>query len=66
MGVVPSVQSKLSRALHVHRGYAKLGKYGNKEIYGKVQGSLGQGRHGIFVESLGISQEDTMKGSLWK
>ena len=53
MRVVPRVQSKLSRALHTHRGkkllqrYPKYGKYGNKERHGKVQGSAGEGSDAI-------------------
>ena len=42
------------------------GKYGNEESYGKVQESAGEGRHGIFVECLGVSQEDTIEDPLWR
>ena len=54
VGVVPRVQSKLSHALHTHDGKKLLQdqspkpvKHGNKESYGKVQGSAGEGRRGI-------------------
>ena len=52
MGVVPRVQSKLSRALHAHRGKKLLQDLQTQESaamksYGKVQGSAGEGRHGF-------------------
>ena len=40
-------------------------KYDNKESYGKVQGSAGEGAM-AFVECLGVSQEDTMEGLLYR
>ena len=43
----------------------KSGQYGIDESYGKVQGSAEEGCHGIGGTS-GVSQEDTIKGRLWK
>ena len=40
-------------------------KCGDEESYGKVYGSAGKGRHGICGK-LGVSQEDTMEGPLWR
>ena len=40
-------------------------KYHNEESYGKVQGSVGEGRHGICGMP-GVSQEDTMEAPLWR
>ena len=53
VGVVSRVQSKLWRALHAHRGKKLLQDLQTqesttmKESYGKVQGSAGEGHHGI-------------------
>ena len=41
------------------------GKCTNEKSYGKAQGSAGEGRHGI-CGILGVSQEDTMEGPLWR
>ena len=54
VGVLPRVQSKPFRALPTYRedapgGFSRLGKYGNEESYGKVQGSAGEGRRGIYL-----------------
>ena len=43
----------------------KLGKYGNEESYGKVQGSAGEGRHGICGMPGGLAK-NTMEGPLWR
>ena len=56
VGVVPRVQSKLSRVLHAHRPARSPNprkccdeeSYGKGSgSYGKVSGSAGEGRHGI-------------------
>ena len=67
VGVVPRVQSKLSRALHAHLGKEILQDLQNLDntSYGKVR-FMGAREKGAmaFVECLGISQEDTMEGLL--
>ena len=62
MGVVLRVQSRLSRALHTHRGKKdpvrspNPRKCGNEESYGNVQGSTGEGRHGICGMPRGLAR----------
>ena len=71
MGVVPRVQSKLSRALHAHRGKKLLQDLQTQESAPmkramiKFRGTREKGAM-AFVECLGVSQEDTMEGSLWR
>ena len=71
VGVVPRVQSKLSRALHAHRGKKLLQDLQTQESAvmkramvmfrgARVKGAMS------FVECLGFSQEDTMEGPLWR
>ena len=71
VGVVPRVQSKLSRALHAHRE-KKLLQYLQtqesavmKRAMVRLRGAREKGAM-AFVECLGFSQEDTMEGSLWR
>ena len=69
--VVPRVQSKLSRALHAHRGKKLLQDLqtqksaAKKRAMVKFRGARGKGAM-AFVECLGFSQEDTMEGPLWR
>ena len=71
MGVVPRVQSKLSRALHAHRGKKLLQDLQTQESAAmrramvRFRGAREKGAM-AFVESLGFSQEDTMEGPLWR
>ena len=71
VGVVPRVQSKLSRALHAHRGKKLLQDLQTQEsttmkrAMVRFRGAREKGAM-TFVECLGISQEDTMKGPLWR
>ena len=66
--VVPRVQSKLSRALHAHRGKKLLQGLQNlenttmKRAMVRFRGAREKGAV-AFVECLGVSQEDTMEGS---
>ena len=65
-GVVPRVQSKLSRALHAHRGKKLLQDLQTQEsaatkramvrFRAREKGAM------AFVQCLGFSQEDTMEG----
>ena len=71
VGVIPRVQSKLSRALHAHRG-KKLPKdlhtqesAAMKRAMVRLRGAREKGAV-AFVECLGFSQEDTMEGHLWR
>ena len=71
VGVVPRVQSKLSRALHAHHG-KKLPKdlqtqesAATKRAMVRFRGAREKGAM-AFVECLGFSQEVTMKGPLWR
>ena len=71
MGVVPRVQSKLSRALHAHRGKKLLQDLQTHESAAKKRAMVrfrGAREKGAmaFVECLGFSQEDTMEGPLWR
>ena len=71
MGVVPRVQSKLSRDLHVHRGKKLLEDRQTQEstpmkrAMVRFRGAQEKGAM-AFVECLGVSQEDTMEGPLWR
>ena len=65
--VVPRVQSKLSRALHAHRGKKLLQNLQTQEsttmkrAMVRFQGAREKGAM-AFVEFQGVSQEDTMEG----
>ena len=66
VGVVPRVQSKLSRALHAHRGkklLQDLQTQATKRAMLRFRGAREKGAM-AFVECLGFSQEDTMEGPL--
>ena len=71
MGVVPRVQSILSRALHAHRGKTFLQSLLNvvsttiKRAMVKFRGAREKGAIGV-LECLGVSQQDTMEGYLWR
>ena len=71
MGVVPRVQSKLSRALHAHRRKKLLQDLQTQESAAmkramvRFRGAREKGAM-AFVECLGFSQEDTMEGLLWR
>ena len=71
VGVVPRVQSKLSRALHAHRGKKLLQDLQTQESAATKRAMVrftGAREKGAmaFVECLGLSQEDTMEGPLWR
>ena len=67
VGVVPCVQSKLSRALHAHRGKKLLQDLQTQESAAtkramvRFRGAREKGAM-AFVECLGFSLEDTMEG----
>ena len=69
VGVVPRVQSKLSRALHAHCGKKLLQDLQTQESAAmesamvRFRGAREKGAM-TFVECLGASQEDTMEGPL--
>ena len=69
VGVVPRVQSKLSRALHAHHGkrllqdLQTLERTAMKRAMVRFKGAREKGAM-AFVEGLGVSQEDTMEGPL--
>ena len=71
VGVVPRVQSKLSRALHAHRGKKLLQglqtqeSAATKRAMVRFRGAREKGAM-TSVECLGFSQEDTMEGLLWR
>ena len=71
MGVMPRVQSKLSRALHVHRGKKLLHDVQNLESTAMkiamvwFRGDWGKSAM-TFVECLVVGQEDTKKAPLWR
>ena len=71
VGVVPRVQSKLSRALHAHRGtkllqdLQTLESAAMKRAMARFRGAREKGAM-AFVECLGVSQDDTMEGPLWR
>ena len=67
VGVVPCVQSKLSRALHTHRGKKLLQDLQAQESAPMIIYMVrlrGAREKGAIVECLGVSQEDTMEGPL--
>ena len=71
VGVVPRVQSKLSRALHAHRGKKLLQDLQTQESAATKRAMVRFRRARekgamAFVECLGFSQEDTMEGPLWR
>ena len=69
VGVVPRVQSKLSRTLHAPRGNKLMQDLQTQEsaammkAMARVRGAREKGAM-AFVECLGVSQEDTMEGPL--
>ena len=71
MGVVPRVQSKLSRALHAHQGKKLLQDLQTKESAAmnramvRFRGAREKSTM-VCVECLGVLQEDTMEGPLWR
>ena len=71
VGVVPRVQSKLSRALHAHRGKKLLRDFRTQEsapmkrAMVSFRGAREKGAM-VFVECPWVSQEDTMEGPLWR
>ena len=71
VGVVHRVQSKLSRALHAHRGKKLLQDLQTQESAAtkramvRFRGAREKGAM-AFVECLGFSQEDTVEGPLWR
>ena len=71
VGVVPRVQSKLSRALHANRGKKLLQDLQTQESAAtkramvRFRGAREKGAM-AFVGCLGFSQEDTMEGPLWR
>ena len=71
MGVVPRVQSKLSRARHAHHGEKLLQDLETQERTPvkrdmvRFRGTWEKGTM-AFVECLKVSQEDTMGGPLWR
>ena len=71
VGVVPRVQLKLLRALYAHRGEKLLQdlqsqkRTAMKRAMVRFRGARKKGAM-AFVECLGVSQEDTMEGPLWK
>ena len=71
VGVVPRVQSKLSRALHAHRGKELLQDLQTQEsaamkgVMVRFRGARETGAM-AFVKGLEVSQEDTMEGHLWR
>ena len=71
VGVVPHVQSKLSRTLHARRGKTPLQdlqKVGGKAMK-RAMASFREAREKgamVFVECLGALQEVTMEGPQWR
>ena len=71
VGDLPRVQSKLSPALHAHRGKKLLQDLQTQESAAtkramvRFRGAREKGAM-AFVEGLGFSQEDTMEGPLWR
>ena len=71
VGVVSRVQSKLSRALHAHRGNKLLKDLQTQESAAKKRAMVRFKRARekgamAFVECMGFSREDTMEGPLWR
>ena len=66
MGVFPRVQSKLSRALYAHRGKKLLQDLQTQEYpmlrfrEAREKGAM------VYAKCLGVLQEDTMEGPMWK
>ena len=71
MGVVPRIQSKLSRALRAHRGKKLLQDLQTQESVAikramvRFKGAREKGAM-AFVKCLGFSLEETMEGPLWR
>ena len=72
VGVVPRVQSKLSRALHAHGGKKLLQDLQNlnnsttmKRVMVRLRGVRDKGAT-TFAECPGVSHEDMMEGPLWR
>ena len=70
-GVVPRVQSKLSRVLHAHRGKKLLQDLQTQESAAMKRAMVwfrgAREKDAMtFVESLGFSREGTMEGPLWR
>ena len=65
VGVVPRVQSKLSHALHAHRGKKLLEDLQTLENAAMKRAMTREKGAMAFVECLRVSQEDTMEGPLW-
>ena len=69
VGVVPRIQSKLSHALHAHRGKKLLRDFRTQEsapmkrAMVSFRGAREKGAM-VFVECPWVSQEDTMEGPL--
>ena len=69
VGVLPRVQSKLSRALHAHRGKKVLQGFQTQESAAmkramvRFRREAGEGRHDI-CRMPGVLSEDTMEGPL--
>ena len=71
VGVVPHVQSKLSRIVHAYRGkkllqdFQTLESTAMKRAMVRFRGAR-ENDAMVFVECLGVSQEDTIEGPLWR
>ena len=71
MGVVPRIQSKLSRVLHAHHGKKPLqdlqaqASTAMKRAMVRFKGAREKNAM-AFVECLGVSQEGTMERPLWR
>ena len=70
VGVVPRVQSKLSRALHAHRGKKLLQDLQTQESSTMKRAMVRFGgareKGAMALECLGFPQKDTMEGPLWR
>ena len=68
MGVIPRVQSKFLRALYAHRRKKLLQDLQTQESTTTMKRAMVRfrGERERGAECLGVSQEDTMKGSLWR
>ena len=71
VGVVPRVQSKISRALYAHRGKKLLQNRQTQESAAMKRAIVrfgGAREKGVmsFMECLRVSQEDTMEGLPWR
>ena len=69
VGVVPRVQSMLLCAIRAHYGKKFLQDLQNnttmKRVMVRFRIAREEGAMTLFVECLGVSQEETMEGSLW-